>query len=100
MRFQGANHAVLKPKAPWILVCSDLRDFFTSADSQSQSALLNRLEMIAACNDAHVVPGSRQFNGEIAANRTSTKYAKFHARIVLHGHATCKGRDRKKRRCL
>jgi hypothetical protein len=55
-----------------------LRDFFASSDSQYQSALLNGLEMIAARDDAHVVPGSRQFNGEIAANRTRAIYAEFH----------------------
>src|ERR1700736_2202962 len=79
MRFQGTNHDVLKTKALGVLVRSDLRDFFASSDSQYQSALLDGLEMIAACNDAHVVPSSRQFNGEIATNRTSAINAEFHA---------------------
>ena len=80
MRFQGTNHDVLKTKALWVLVRSDLRDFFASSDPQYQSALLNGLEMIAARDDAHVVPGSCQFNGEISANRTSAIYTEFHAR--------------------
>ena len=81
MRFQGTNHDILKSKAVWVLVRSDLRDFFASSDSQYQSALLNGLEMIAPRDDAHVVPGSCQFHGEIAANRTSAIYAEFHARL-------------------
>ncbi len=80
MRFQGTNHHVLKTKAPRILVRRDLRDFFASPDAQYQSTLLNGFEMIAARNNAYVVPSSRQFNGDIAANRTRAKYAEFHAR--------------------
>jgi hypothetical protein len=80
MRFQRTNHDVLKTKALWVLVRSDLRDFFASSDPQYQSALLNGLEMIAARDDAHVVTGSCQFNGEVAANRTSAIYAESHAR--------------------
>src|SRR3984957_10682457 len=70
MRFKGTNHDVLKTKPLWVLV---------RCDSQYQSALLNGLKMIAARDDAHVVPGSCQFNGEIAANCTSAINAEFHA---------------------
>ena len=79
MRFKGTNHDILKTKPLWVLVRSDLRDFFASFDSQYQSPLLNGLKMIAARGDAHVVPGSCQFNGEIAANCTSAINAEFHA---------------------
>lgn len=79
MRFKGTNHDILKTKPLWVLVRSDLRDFFASCDSQYQSALLNGLKMIAARDDAHVVPGSCQFNGEIAANCTRAINAEFHA---------------------
>ena len=79
MRFKGANHDILKTKPLWVLVRGDLRDFFASCDPQYQSALLNGLKMIAARDNANVVPGSCQFNGELAANRTSAINAEFHA---------------------
>src|SRR5580698_6836439 len=79
MRFKGTNHDILKTKPLWVLFCGDMRDFFASRDSQYQSALLNGLKMIAARDDAHVVPGSCQFNGQIAANCTSAINAEFHA---------------------
>jgi hypothetical protein len=79
MRFKGTNHDVLKTKPLRVLVRGDLRDFFASCDSQYQSALLNGLKMIAPRNDAHVVPGSCQFNGDIAANGASAINAEFHA---------------------
>jgi hypothetical protein len=56
-----------------------LRDFFASCDAQYQSALLDGLKMIATRDDAYVVPGGGQFNGDIAANSTSAINAEFHA---------------------
>jgi len=35
--------------------------------------------MIAARDDAHVMPGGCQFNGETAPNRASAINAEFHA---------------------
>jgi hypothetical protein len=78
MRFQRADHDVLKAKAMWILVRSNQRDSFTAGNSQYQSAFLNSSKMIAARDDAHLMPDRRQLNREIAAYSTSAKDAKFH----------------------
>ena len=79
MRFKGANHDILKTKPLGVVVGGEMRDLFASSDSQYQSALLNGLKMIAARDDAHIVPGSCQFHGEIATNCTSAINAEFHA---------------------
>ena len=78
MRFKGTNHDILKTKPLWVLLRGDVRDCFAPCDSQYQSALLNGLEMIAARDNTYVVPGSCQFNGEIAANCTGAINAEFH----------------------
>jgi hypothetical protein len=61
-----------------MLIRSDSPDLFASCDSEYKATLLDRLEMWATRDDAHVVSGTRQFYGEIAANRAGAVYTELH----------------------
>jgi hypothetical protein len=82
MSFQRADHHILRAKVSRFLAGRYPGGLFLTVNSQAQPIALDRLEMDATRDDAHIIAGERKLDREVTTDRSGAVHTDLHVILI------------------